>query len=226
MINILESVNRIQNFIGDSLTLRISEIEGILQNKNKSEISQFLQKEVINTQIINSAFSLKLVINQINVLIHALGILLTLPKILNEDEKVETLSLGAGNTGKPFDLETTFRIAEFKFINWKGGSESIRQNSLFKDFYLLAESDRYKRKELYVFGKEIPLKFLNGNRAIESVLSKNNKLLLEFRNKYQNKFIVVKDYYDYRKNDVRIINLYDIIPEIKDIIELKSVEEL
>jgi len=67
---------------------------------------------------------------------------------------------------------------------------------------------------------------LNGNRAIESVLSKNNKLLLEFRNKYQNKFIVVKDYYDYRKNDVRIINLYDIIPEIKDIIELKSVEEL
>jgi hypothetical protein len=58
------------------------------------------------------------------------------------------------------------------------------------------------------------------------VLSKNNKLLLEFRNKYQNKFIVVKDYYDYRKNDVRIINLYDIIPEIKDIIELKSVEEL
>ena len=159
MINILESVNRIQNFIGDSLTLRISEIEGILQNKNKSEISQFLQKEVINTQIINSAFSLKLVINQINVLIHALGILLTLPKILNEDEKVETLSLGAGNTGKPFDLETTFRIAEFKFINWKGGSESIRQNSLFKDFYLLAESDRYKRKELYVFGKEIPLKF-------------------------------------------------------------------
>src|ERR1035437_7572506 len=155
MINILESVNRIQNFIGDSLTLRISEIEGILQNKNKSEISQFLQKEVINTQIINSAFSLKLVINQINVLIHALGILLTLPKILNEDEKVETLSLGAGNTGKPFDLETTFRIAEFKFINWKGGSESIRQNSLFKDFYLLAESDRYKRKELYVFGKEI-----------------------------------------------------------------------
>ena len=226
MINILESVNRIQNFVGDSLTLRISEIEGILQNKNKSEISQFLQKEVINTQIINSAFSLKLVINQINVLIHALGILLTLPKILNEDEKVETLSLGAGNTGKPFDLETTFRIAEFKFINWKGGSESIRQNSLFKDFYLLAESDRYKRKELYVFGKEIPLKFLNGNRAIESVLSKNNKLLLEFRNKYQNKFIVVKDYYDYRKNDVRIINLYDIIPEIKDIIELKSVEEL
>ena len=58
------------------------------------------------------------------------------------------------------------------------------------------------------------------------MLSKNNKLLLEFRNKYQNKFIVVKDYYDYRKNDVRIINLYDIIPEIKDIIELKSVEEL
>jgi hypothetical protein len=45
-------------------------------------------------------------------------------------------------TGRSFDLETSYRVAvaEFKFIRWQGGPESIRQNQLFKDFYLLARS--------------------------------------------------------------------------------------
>ena len=45
-------------------------------------------------------------------------------------------------TGRSFDLETSYRVAvaELKFIRWQGGPESIRQNQLFKDFYLLAGS--------------------------------------------------------------------------------------
>jgi hypothetical protein len=44
-------------------------------------------------------------------------------------------------TGRSFDLETSDRVAvaEFKFIRWQGGPESIRQNQLFK-LYLLARS--------------------------------------------------------------------------------------
>ena len=65
---------------------------------------------------------------------------------------IEYVSLGAGNTGRAFDLETNQRIAEFKFIHWQGGPESIRQNSLFKDFYEMAEYDTRKQKFLYVLG--------------------------------------------------------------------------
>jgi hypothetical protein len=94
------------------------------------------------------------------------------------------VSLGAGNTGKEFDLETNYRIAEFKFIHWRGGPESIRQNQLFKDFYLLSESRSEKRKYLYVIGREHPYDFLSGGRALSSVLSCNVKLLKQFEAKY------------------------------------------
>ena len=47
----------------------------------------------------------------------------------------------------------------------------IRQNALFKDFYLTAEHDSAERKYLYVMGIKQPLKFLNGGRALSSVLS-------------------------------------------------------
>lgn len=226
MINITEAVNDIQNFIRDSLTSRISEIESVLQSKNKSEVTYFLNNEIINSQLISSAFFLKSIIGQINVVIHSVGILLSLPKILKEDEEIEYLSLGAGNTGRDYDLETNFRVAEFKFINWKGGTESIRQNSLFKDFYLLAESDNTKQKELYVIGKDIPLQFFNGNRSIESVLSRNIKLYSEFRNKYQEQFLIVKDYFNYRKDGVQLLDLTNIIPEINQLSEIESKENI
>ena len=70
------------------------------------------------------------------------------------------MSLGAGNTGRSFDQETDRRVAAFKFIRWQGGPESIRQNSVFKDFFLLAEHDTVKRRYLYVLGNHYPLKFL------------------------------------------------------------------
>jgi len=54
---------------------------------------------------------------------------------LQSGEVVEQLSLGAGNSGKSFDLTTNQRVAEFKFIQWKGGSESARKREFFKDFY-------------------------------------------------------------------------------------------
>jgi hypothetical protein len=71
-------------------------------------------------------------------------------------------------------LETDRRVAEFKFIHWRGGADAIRQNSLFKDYYLLAEHPTKKRKELFVLDTTHPLKFLRGGRALRSVLSKTS----------------------------------------------------
>ena len=149
---------------------------------------------------------------QVNVLIHAAGILTALPSILKDSETVQTLSLGAGNTGRPFDLVTNRRIAEFKFIHWRGGAEAIRQNSLFKDFYYLAEARTRKTRFLYVLELEKPLKFLHGKRSLVSVMSKNRKLNKDFRDQFGSRFRVVRDYYMFRCKRVKIVDLSRMLP--------------
>jgi hypothetical protein len=151
---------------------------------------------------------------QINVIIHAFGILVSLPHLLNEDEVVESLSLGAGNTGREFDLTTDQRVAEFKFIEWQGGPESIRQNSLFYDFYTLAEHDSNRRRLLYLLGTDEALKFLRGNRALNSVLSKNRKISDDFAARYGERFKVVSEYYKARRDRVELEDLQKLLPAI------------
>ena len=160
MISLLESAKAIQQFEKDSLTDRISVIENKLVDADLSVIQSVYPSLGVTSDLLLSAITFKRTASQINVLIHSIGILLSLPKILEKDEVVISLSLGAGNTGRRFDLETNLRIAEFKFINWQGGAESIRQNSLFKDFWRLAEYEPPKQKYLYVLGKKHPMKFL------------------------------------------------------------------
>ena len=140
---------------------------------NKNQVQSLCSANEIDDNLMSSAIILKNAMGQINVVVHAIGILLLLPAILQRGEVIQSLSLGAGNAGKKFDLETNLSIAEFKFIHWKGGAEAIRQNSLFKDFFYLAEENTDKKRRLYVLGSEHPLKFLNGGRAIDSVLSRN-----------------------------------------------------
>jgi len=148
------------------------------------------------------------------VVVHTLGILLCLPHILRAGEVIEYVSLGAGNTKKKFDLETNQRIAEFKFIRWQGGSESIRQNSLLKDFYGLTEQETQKERFLYVLGTEHGEKFFEGGRALESILSRNDALKKKFNAKYHNRSVTVRDYYLSRKGSVVIQDVSPFLPEL------------
>jgi hypothetical protein len=224
MVTLTEAAGNIQKFEQGSLTNRISTIESKLQNADKAACKSLFQTLGINLSLLDSAFVLKRATGQVNVLIHAAGILLSLPHILEVDEVIESLSLGAGNTGKSFDLETNHRIAEFKFISWKGGSESIRQNQLFKDFYLLAEYDTLKKRCLYVVGIEHPLKFLKGGRALSSVMSRNNKLWTDFKKRYGERFSRVCDYYEYRKSLVHLMDITKIVPQFQNMIEFDNEE--
>jgi len=113
------------------------------------------------------AYSVKRAAGQINVLIHAVAGVLLLPKIMEPGERVQYVSWAPATPGRSFDLETDRRVAEFKFIHWRGGADTIGRISLFKDFYLLAEIDA-KRKELYVLDLNTPLKFLRGGRSLRA----------------------------------------------------------
>src|SRR6185312_8344604 len=151
---------------------------------------------------------------QIHVVIHAVGVMLLIPQIMEPDERIEYVSLGAGNTGREFDLETDRRVAEFKFIHWQGGAESIRQNAVFKDFYCLAENATTKRKELYVLGIAHPLGFLQGGRALSSIMSRDRKLWDKFRAKYGDRFKTVGEYYAEHEHDVMLIDAIPLVPEL------------
>ncbi len=181
--------------------------------KNLIEISEQLKRGQFDPNVLEAALQIKYIVGQINTIIHAWGILVSLSYILSPEEKIEYVSLGAGNTGKKFDLKTTKRVAEFKFITWRGGPESIRQNSLFKDFFNLVENGGNLEKYLYVIGIEHPSRFFNSSRDLKSVLSKDRALSASFFEKYQDKYITVNEYFSDFQNSVRIVDLQTIVPE-------------
>src|SRR5882762_7189868 len=188
-----DAIDLLQRFRGADLTRTIGQIEKSLKGASAATYSAMLTTSGAKAEVLGAAGLIKQLAGQINVVIHALGILLCLPRILRPGEMIDYVSLGAGNTGRAFDLETNQRIAEFKFIHWQGGAESIRQNSLFKDFFELVEAPSSKAKSLFVLGLEHPLRFLNGGRALKSVLSRHVGLESRFRAKYGDRFKVVRD---------------------------------
>ena len=213
MISLLEAAKEVQQFEKDSLTNRISSIESELKGRDAKDCKSIYSSLGVTSALLESAITFKRTASQINTLIHSVGILLALPHILKDGEVIEYLSLGAGNSGRQFDLETNQCIAEFKFIHWKGGAESIRQNSIFKDFYFMAEYETEKEKYLYVLGTKYPLKFLNGGRSLGSVMSKNGKMWTAFQEKYGSQFKKVREYYEYRKSTVQLVDITEIVPQ-------------
>jgi hypothetical protein len=203
------SLAAFQHFCGSDLTATLARIESSIRGVSAEGLPDALSTFGASNDTLAGAGHFKRLIGQLNVVIHALGILLCLPHILEVGETIESVSLGAGNTGRPFDLETNFRVAEFKFIRWQGGAETIRQNSLFKDFYLLAEHDTPKKKYLYVLETHRPLKFLNGGRALDSVFSKNVTLYRQFHGKYGETYRTVRDFYQPRQT---LILIKDVSP--------------
>jgi hypothetical protein len=204
----------LQKFSSADLTTTLARVEADLRGVGLDDCSLVLAKTGAERQALEAAATLKRVAGQVNVAIHALGILLCLPHILEPGEVIEYVSLGAGNTGRDFDLETNYRVAEFKFIQWRGGAESIRQNSIFKDFFLLAESESTKRKYLYVLGTEFPLKFLNAGRALSSVLSKDKKVRDQFHTKFGDQYRIVRDYYLAHGKKVTVADVSGWVPEL------------
>jgi hypothetical protein len=213
----VDIVNALTGFTGPDLTATLARLEAAAQGVIADECTGFLEEAGAGREALLAAAELKRQAEQINVTIHALGILLSLPHLLEKGERVEYVSLGAGNTGRAFDLETNLRIAEFKFIRWRGGAESIRQNSVFKDYLLLALHPTTKRKYLYLLGTKHALKFLRSGRALSSVLSRNDKLQRTFADQFGDAYRTVGDYYSAHAGAVRI---EDVSPWLSDLADV------
>jgi hypothetical protein len=212
--SLLRSVEAIRALgVGPALTDHIADLERVLAGRDREEASALVAEDGITSEALLAALAIKAMAGQINVVVHALGFLVSLPYVLDKGELIEGLSLGAGNTGRSHDLETDRRVAEFKFITWRGGAEAIRQNSLFVDVFNLASSDTAKRRELYVLGLHEPLKFLNGNRTIESILSKHASAWKRFNERYAGDgFVRVSQYWATVRDRFELIDLRDRVP--------------
>jgi len=216
-------VHLLAKFSRDDLGVTLAGVERSVKGLSPATCSATLAQAGVSADILAAAASLKRIAGQVNVAIHAVGTLLCLPHILEDGEIVQYVSLGAGNTGRKFDLETNHRIAEFKFIHWRGGSESIRQNQVFKDFYSLAEAASPKRKYLYVLGTEYPIRFFNSGRSLDSVLSRNVKLSNDFRAKHGSRYDRVSDYYSDHRHQVAIEDVSAWLPQL--LAEVPEVED-
>ncbi len=223
--SIVNALQAIDAFIGPDLAGRIAELEWKVKGCNGDGCRAKSEEAGVTGSLLTAAYSVKRAAGQIHVIIHVVGGLLLLPKIMEADEKIEYVSLGAGNTGRDFDLATDRRIAEFKFIHWRGGAETMRKKALFKDFYRLAEEPTDRRKELYVLGTSHPLRFLRGNSALESVMSRNVALLKDFREKFGNKFSTVAEYYAARQHVVKMIDASPLVPELLRVVSIEVGEE-
>lgn len=216
MSDLIKASELLNAFRSGSFKSAVSKIEEKLVGLTKTDASPQLGNLGVSMELMLAALLIKKHSNQISEIIHTIGILLVLPTILETDENVESLSLAAGNTGKGFDLETNKRIAEFTFIQWQGGSESIRQNKVFKDFYFLAEYQTTKRRELYVAGLDHPIKFFNSRREIAQI-AKNNRKLGESALKLPAEIRTVRDYYLPRQHLVAVRDLCDFIPALRNV---------
>ncbi|MBL8578697.1 MAG: hypothetical protein JNK47_15855 [Mesorhizobium sp.] len=222
-----EVVSRVAAFTGNDLTRTLGTIEASVRGVGVAECAAFIEDAGAGREVLAAAAEMKRLAGQINVTIHALGILLCLPHVLEPDERVEYVSLGAGNTGRRFDLETNLRVAEFKFIRWRGGPEAIRQNSIFKDYFLLADHATSKRKFLYLLGTDHALAFLKGGRALKSVLSRNEKVRSIFSERFGERYRTVGDYFSDHGTAVAIEDVSPWLSELaEDLIEEPLAEEM
>ena len=99
-MDLADAAAALQKFSGTNLTDALSRIEGSLREATKTGSLAALSASGDEKHALAAAASLKRVAAQVNTAIHALGIILCLPHILEDGETVEYVSLCAGNTGR------------------------------------------------------------------------------------------------------------------------------
>lgn len=170
-----QAIKLIADFKGDNLKTKLNDLKVDLIGKKGTQIK-------IQTNLFEAALIVKKVSAQIDEIVHAIGIINCLPKILTANETVVSLSLAAGADGDGIDLVTNKRIAEFKFAKWQDGkaANGMRKRQVFADCINLYLSNTTKTKELYVYDAERILEYFNSKKACwKNVLSKSGGLDLK-----------------------------------------------
>jgi hypothetical protein len=150
---------------GGRLKKVVADLEYALNSADSAEVTRVTTAAGLGGSVGKSVFEAAVLTRQqlgrLNDLVHAAGISLALPLLLEPGEELSNRpSLAAGNDpSRPFDVETDRRIMEFKFGVWQSGSNAARKRAVFHDLVHLAADQSGRRAELYLVGSQ-PAKFL------------------------------------------------------------------
>src|SRR4051812_21993642 len=113
---------------------RIAALEADLVGRNGETAAAVVAAHGLTPATFSASLLVREGLGKLSDLIHATGIALALPHLLEPNEVLKTPSLAAGNDpGRLYDVETNVRAAEFKFARWTNGGEGGRGKGLFQE---------------------------------------------------------------------------------------------
>ena len=214
-----EAIGVVQRFRAGSQTNQIHSLQKVVAGEGRSRIADITTQIGVD-ELLSAALDVKRASAQIDVVIHAAGILHSLPYLLAEGEVVESVSLGADNSTGDYDLVTNRRVAEFKFITWQPKGNALREKTLFEDFVKLSFDHSDRKKYLYLLSTELPLKFLQSGRTVEKVLDRNARLKERYVNIYAESYTYVREFYAAFRSTIQIVDLRSCVPGFEPFVEL------
>jgi hypothetical protein len=179
-------IELLQFFDHEDLSSRVLRLESQLEGADHETVDARVATEGMTDGLLEAALLVRKHAGRVNDLIHATMIVRSLPKILEPGEHIARRpSLAAGNDpSRKFDLETNFRVAEFKAGQWKG-RDAMRKRGLVADLVGLVLERGERRAELYVLG-QLPIDFLRrSNSTMEWALGRSSPNL---RRSYEQRF--------------------------------------
>jgi hypothetical protein len=192
-----------------ALTQRVKDLEAALIGRSASAAVAPIDDALIGAATLVGALELKAVAGQIDTLVHVCGVATALAWVLEPDETIVDVSLGAGTGDRLYDLETDRRIAEFKFTKWQAaGHNSAREQVLLADIASLAEADTTKDRYMYVLDVDQQRKFLESGRSLASMMARRQPPLAKVR-----EVNTVGEYWAAVQDRVRLVDLVDVVPE-------------
>jgi hypothetical protein len=198
-------------FRGESprLGAHIDELERAIRGLTLEEAQVEVERLGVGHQLLAGALLVKGLTAQIDVILHAVGILLSLPYVLEPGERIVSVSLGASSSASPWDLVTDRQIAEFKFIHWKG-ADSRRKRSLLEDLCHLAEADTDKARYMYLTGTTYPMRFLAGHGMLKKMLDPG--LFDSLTRRHGPQIALVSQYWAKIRDQVQLVDLKPLVP--------------
>lgn len=209
-MNTEKALKIVLDFKSDSLINKLNQLKAETIGKTKKELKD-------NIPLYDAALLVKKASSQINEIVHAVGILNSLPRILEENEIIVDLSLASGASGEGIDLVTDRRVAEFKFATWQeGGSKNgMRKRQVFADYINLTILKTDKKKELYVVSAENIEKYFQGKSKWKNVLSKSGGLDMKFAQYLKQNGIEETEYLRdiYYRSEIKIFDIEKILKD-------------
>lgn len=193
---------------------RIAALERDLTGTTGERTGLVVAEHGLTSETFSASLLVREELGKLSDLVHATGIGLALPHLLEPDEVLKMPSLAAGNDpGRPYDVETNMRAAEFKFARWTNGGNGGREKDLFKDLVLLTHAPRSLKAEIYVRGPR-PARFLAGRASARKQLKRSQAVLAVFDDQVSDPEITVADYVSNYAAHVSVIDLEQAVPSV------------